>query len=152
MIENRVGNLLEQPDLTHIAHQCNLYHNFGAGIALEIKKKFPRAYAADLTSQYGTKGKLSTWTISRGSPTIFNLYTQIGISQVDRQTSYDAMATTFAALRWFLEEEHKVVPVKLGLPYKIGCGLANGNWEVVEALLKEAFANSSYPLIICRLG
>jgi hypothetical protein len=43
MITYRIGNLLEEPDLTHIAHQCNLYHNFGAGLAAQIAKKWPRA-------------------------------------------------------------------------------------------------------------
>lgn len=151
MIEYRLGNLLEQSDLTHIAHQCNLFHNFGSGIAKEIRLKFPRAFEADLLTPYGNKNKLGTWSLSPGVPDIFNLYTQIGLGSADRQTSYDAMNTTFEALRWFLEEIHREVPVKLGMPYKIGCGLANGNWGVVEVLLKESFDKSSFPLVICQL-
>lgn len=150
MITHRVGNLLEQPDLTHIAHQANLFHTFGSGIAKAIKEKYPRAYEADLKTPYATKSKMGTWSCSEGEPTIFNLYTQSGLGSTDRNTSYDAMDTAFTSLRYHLTQVGR--PVKLGVPYRLGCGLAKGNWTVVEALLEEYFSSAPFDLVICRLG
>lgn len=143
---------MEQVDLTHIAHQANLYHTFGSGIAKEIKRRFPRAYEADLRTAFADKTKLGSWSFSLGSPTILNLYTQVGISHTDRTTSYDAMSCAFAELVKVLSLRQKAFPVKLGMPYKIGCGLAGGDWEVVNALLVHHFEKAPFELVICRLG
>jgi hypothetical protein len=153
VIEHRVGNLLEQSDLTHIAHQCNLYHTFGSGIAKEIKSKFPRAFQADCSTPYADKNKLGGWSISVGNPTIFNLYTQIGLGSTDRRTSYDAFDYAFQQVEIFLRESHNELSLqpKLGIPYKIGCGLANGNWNVVSAIIDSIFKESPVKLVICQL-
>ncbi len=149
MIEYRVGNLLEQPDLTHIAHQANLFHTFGSGIAKEIRLKWPRAYEVDLQTPYGNKNKLGSWSISPGVPTIVNLYAQVGLGSADRQTSYDALDSVLRQLEIFLLEKEE--PVKLGVPYKIGCGLANGNWKIVSSIIESIYDKSLIPLVICRL-
>ena len=41
-----------------IAHGCNCFCNFGAGLAKEIKLKHPEAYKADLDTVKGDKKKL----------------------------------------------------------------------------------------------
>ena len=41
-----------------MVHCCNLYHAFGAGIAKQIKIKYPGAYEADCESMYGDNLKL----------------------------------------------------------------------------------------------
>jgi len=144
-IEYRVGNLLEQEDLTHMAHQANLYKTFGSGIARAIKEKFPRAYEADQRSV----GVLGTWSVSDGTPTIFNLYTQKGISSVDRVTSYDHLDTTLRALERNLAVSQR--PVRLGIPDHLGCGLAHGDWKIVLAMLQSIFETSNVQLVICKL-
>lgn len=149
MITYRIGDLLAQPDLTHIAHQANLYHTFGSGIARSIKERFPDAYKADLATPYGKVSKLGTWSLSPGNPVLINLYTQRGISSVDRCTSYVDMDKAFTSLSSFLASLNE--PIRLGIPYKIGCGLGGGDWEVVEAMLLKHFGQSPIDLIICRL-
>jgi len=43
-------------------------------------------------------------------------------------------------------------PMVIGMPYKIGCGLGGGDWNVVETMIKELFENNDdFRLIICKL-
>ncbi len=154
MITFRVGDLLSQPDLTHIVHQANLYHTFGSGIAKSIKDRFPRAYEADLRTSYGDTSKLGSWSISEspsvGEPSIINCYSQSGLSSTHRCTSYEALDKACASLcSYFAGMES---PVRVGMPFKIGCGLGGGDWKVVEPILFKHFGQSPIELVICRLG
>ena len=45
-----------------IVHGCNCQCAMGKGIALSIKKLFPEAYAADLKTVKGDRGKLGTYS------------------------------------------------------------------------------------------
>lgn len=148
MIEHRVGDLLEQPDLTHIVHQANLYHTFGSGIAAQIKAKYPEAYAADCQMPYGDKSLLGRWSMARTSgPIVINLYSQIGIGGQDRRTSYDAMFEGLTRLRHFLGNSDN----KLGIPHGMGCGLANGSWRVVSSIIEDVFTDCLLRVVICKL-
>lgn len=155
MITEKVGNLLESP-VDVCLHQTNLYHTFGAGIALQIKKKFPEAYEADLKTPYGDVNKLGTYSIGKiTNPTgqikrVVNLYSQVGIGGQDRNTSYDAMVRGLETLHAALEDitVNKGIPYKLGIPWKMGCGLANGNYIIVRAIIESIFAKSSVEVFI----
>ena len=151
MIEERVGDIFEQPDLTHIAHQCNLFHTMGSGIAKTIKEKFPEAYEADKRTKFADRQKLGTCSgLFTTKPAIINLYCQDGIGGQDRQTNYAAMGACFLLVEKELSLRASVEPVKLGIPYKIGCGLGNGNWDVVYALIEAAFKKAQFTTVICR--
>lgn len=44
------GDLLES-DCDVIAHGCNCFHSFGAGIACQFLKRYPESFEADLSSE-----------------------------------------------------------------------------------------------------
>lgn len=158
MITEKVGNLLEAP-VDVLVQQCNLFHTFGAGIALQIKKKFPEAYEADLKTPYGDVNKLGTYSIGKiTNPTgqikrVVNLYSQVGIGGQDRNTSYDAMVRGLETLHAAIEDitVNKGMPYKLGIPFQLGCGLANGSWTVVRAIIEDIFGKSSVEVEIYTL-
>jgi O-acetyl-ADP-ribose deacetylase (regulator of RNase III) len=153
MLQQIEGDVLNSPDLTHIVHQCNLYCNFGAGIAADIKRKFPDAYRADCGTVKGDVTKLGTFTTAEVKPGLWvvNLYSQVGISATERVTSYDAMAKGLALLEGQLRVVAEKDIVKVGFPYKIGCGLGGGNWAIVEAILRSAFgAHSPIQAVIVK--
>jgi O-acetyl-ADP-ribose deacetylase (regulator of RNase III) len=160
VIEHRVGDIFEQKDLTHIAHQANLFHTFGSGIAKEIKERYLRAYEADKRTIYGDRLKLGQYSQSshperRGEPnfpTIVNIYSQDGIGGQDRQTNYAALGSALLQLERELQGLYAMSggKVKLGIPHRIGCGLANGDWKVVRAVIESAFGASPVPVIICK--
>ena len=156
MITEVVGNLLDTDKCDVIVHQANLFHTFGAGIARAILDKFPEAFEADKKTDYGYKSKLGTYssakiTDSKGTSIRFivNLYSQTGLGGKDRQTSYDAMATALGNLRDRLEGRKDIFSV--GIPFQLGCGLANGNWTVVRAIIESVFADSKIPVYIYTL-
>jgi len=150
MIHHVKGDLLAS-DCQVIGHQCNCLNTFGAGIALQIKRQFRRAYEIDRTTKRGDRAKMGD---TAGVPClrpdgstlwVYNLYGQYecgggGIGAV--YTEYDALE---AALRRMVElvllDVHGPVRrwPKVGLPYKIGCALGGGDWPTVLDILERVF-------------
>jgi O-acetyl-ADP-ribose deacetylase (regulator of RNase III) len=152
MISERTGDLLEQNDLTHIAHQANLYHTFGAGLAAQIADKYPSVVRADKRTQYGAIEKQGSYSMAWGDrktkrPVIVNLYTQNGKGG----TNYHAMEHALSALEKQLAAEQQKAdrPAKLGLPYRLGCGIAGGNWAIVSGIIDKVFMRSPVEVVIC---
>lgn len=148
MIKYKKGCLIKafkEGEVNVIAHCCNCFNTMGTGVAKSIAKAFPQAVEADNRTVKGDKHKLGSLTraiTSYGS--IFNLYGQYRYSARVQQLDYEAL--NYALLRMALE----LYPngVKIGLP-KIGCGLAGGDWEVVEGIISvtlEGFDVTVYEL------
>jgi O-acetyl-ADP-ribose deacetylase (regulator of RNase III) len=157
MITEKVGNLLTATDVDVIVHQANLFHTFGAGIAAIIRKMYPEAYAADCQTVKGDPKRLGTYSHARcidaGGKvrTIVNLYSQSGLGGQDRQTSYDAMVVGMTALRDKLEASQAGRKFVVGMPYRIGSGLANGSWPVVRAIIEDVWGKSPIQVVIYTL-
>jgi len=127
-----------------IVHQCNCFHNFGAGIALQILKKFPLAFEADKKTPYGEKSKLGsisfcTIPLGRGF-IIVNGYSQYGCGVHKQQTDYDAVREVFKNVK--LEFSN----MKIGFPY-YGCGLAGGDWKIVSKIIEEELDGEDISLV-----
>ena len=156
MITETKGNLLETNACQVIVHQANLFHTFGAGLAKAIKDKFPEAFEADKRTTLGDDHKFGTYSAAvikdpKGTSIKFivNLYSQQGIGGQDRNTRYDAMVEGLTKLheRLGLRKDN----LTLGIPYLMGCGLANGNWTIVRAIIESIFGSSKVPVIIYTL-
>jgi O-acetyl-ADP-ribose deacetylase (regulator of RNase III) len=168
------GNLLDFP--THcesdpdkhvginvIAHSCNCQNVMGAGIAKQIKDRYPKAFEAD-TERWGNEyndggnwrcqiGDYSKWTNFDSNvyhATIYNLYTQSGYSTKKREVNYEYFWKAMKAMQedlLFIQHETGT-PRVLGLPYGISCGLAGGNWKIIKAIIEDIFLDS---LIECYI-
>lgn len=128
-IEGNLLDLFDQKQFDLIAHQANCFHTMGAGIAAQIKQRYPEAYAADLTTNYGDFMKLGTWSsahIKQGS--ILNIYSEFDFPQNRLHTIYDALGLAFMKINRVFKGDH------IGLPL-IGCGIAGGEWEFVKYLI-----------------
>lgn len=156
MINEVIGDLLSTTECNVIAHQANLFHSFGAGIARGIREKFPEAFEADKKTEHGSEDKLGSYSVGpitekEGTSIDFviNVYSQAGIGGQDRNTRYDALDNALAKLRIQLDERAaKGKKVHLGFPYQFGCGLANGNWGIVKAIIEANFGDAKYPVSI----
>lgn len=131
MIIEIEGDLLES-DCNVIGHCCNCFHTMGAGIALQIKKKFPLAYDVDAKTPYGDREKMGTNSqIFCNGKFVVNMYAQYqyGYGNHFHLPSFklclERMLNDFGAVN------------KIGLPYMIGCGLAGGNWEETKKVIEE---------------
>jgi O-acetyl-ADP-ribose deacetylase (regulator of RNase III) len=139
------GNLLtlaDQGKFTLIAHGANCFHTMGAGIALQIAKKWPEALKADKKTPKGRKSKLGTLshaTVTTQNQTdlvIVNAYTQFGWGSSknaqEQEERYTAIRNALKALR----TQFQSPTLKIGLPL-IGAGLAGGDWKVIKTIFEE---------------
>lgn len=117
-----------------IAHCCNCFNTMGAGIAPQIKNKFPEAYAADCATVAGDINKLGTISYTEETtPIVVNLYGQFdytGRRSGQMDLDYGALRKALAAMK------EKFSGKMFGMPM-IGAGLAGGDWNVIERIIEE---------------
>ena len=139
------GDLLKTP-FQIIAHQVNCHGVMDGGVALQIKNKYPDVYneyrelcckkcSADLlgTAQIVKCLKATEYKI------FFNIFGQGGYGSDKVQTDYDALCNGFIdAISKFRDmcDVPRYINVVIAIPYKIGCGLAGGDWKKVKGILE----------------
>ena len=139
MITLKNGDIFSS-DADVICHQVNCQGVMGRGLALQIKTKYPEAFAA-----YKEKCELIKYGIVNGlgdaqfchvrGKVIANLFAQYRYGTDKRHTDYEALKKALTSVK-------KAYPTaKIAIPYKIGCGLAGGDWSVVYAIIKEVFCD-----------
>tara|TARA_B000000557_G_scaffold264766_1_gene271611 strand:+ start:759 stop:1280 length:522 start_codon:yes stop_codon:yes gene_type:complete len=160
------GNLLDFPEpINVIAHSCNTRNIMGAGIAKQIKDRYPEAYEAD-TKAYDTEydengqyvhwlGKFSKAEIN-DRKYIYNMYTQASVGE-GRQVSYEVFWKALKRVEQDLfqmnvnkHEYDGSAPPILGLPYGISCGLAGGSWRIIKAIIEDIFSDSPLKCYIVK--
>ncbi len=137
MIKYVDGDLLKLADEGYfdvIAHGCNCFCVMGSGIAPQIKAKYPEAYAVDCETTAGDIKKLGTITYTKNTtPIVVNIYSQYdtkGRRQGKMDLDYDALRSGIKAMK------EKFSGKRFGLP-KLGAGLAGGDWDIIEQIIKE---------------
>jgi O-acetyl-ADP-ribose deacetylase (regulator of RNase III) len=141
------GNLLTlalEGQFDVIVHQCNCYHNFGAGIALQILKKFPAAFEQDKLTPYGSRDKLGsigfcTIPLGRGF-VIVNGYSQFGCGANKIRTEYDAVRNVFKCIK------NQFTGMRIGYPL-YGAGLAGGDWQIISKIIDEELSGEDHTLV-----
>lgn len=151
MIQTIEGDLLDFPgDITCIAHGCNTLNLMRSGLAKQMVARYPEAKAADDRAAADQRNVLGCYSFTRvhDQPCkyIYNLYQQDKL----RQLNEFALETSLANAMFSLSLKSDNPEHKMGVPYKIGCGLAAGNWVAVKAILVKI--ESRYPgrLIIIK--
>lgn len=137
-IEIRPGDLLIS-GAPIIAHQVNCRGAMGAGVAKAIKVKYFGVYdiyrkrcAKDGITLMGTTQFVST----PDKTIIANCFAQREFGAGRQQTDYDAFRSCMRQLCDFAEK--KGAP-RIAMPYRIGCGLAGGDWRIVEKIISSEF-------------
>lgn len=151
MLYYKNGDLLES-DCNVIMHQANCFKTMGAGIAKSIAKLYPEAEKVDQEYKALPKDRLGDFTcaIINNGPTVVNLYGQLGFGANKVQTEYDKLES--AIDKFFVYAKNANVDLtRVGVPYKIGCGLAGGNWEIVERILAEQSNKHRVDIYIYKL-
>lgn len=126
---------------TVVLHGCNCFHTMGAGIARYLKSKYPLILTIDKQTKYGDRKKLGTISIAgiNGNLHIVNCYTQFdyrnsrsGKPPVD----YKAIEKCLSNVAYLYDKWEIRSP-------KIGCGLAGGDWSIVEPLFTKTLKNQN---------
>lgn len=145
MITERNGDIL-QSGADVICHQVNCRGVMGAGLAKQVKDQNPMVYAAysDMCRQYGDNALGQVLYVPMDKTRflrieeqrfIANCFAQAGYSRYGRMTNYEALRTCLSAVRQFAQEYELTVAI----PYKMGCGLAGGDWETVRGIIEDVF-------------
>jgi O-acetyl-ADP-ribose deacetylase (regulator of RNase III) len=128
-----------------IIHQCNCFHNFGAGIALQILKQYPMAFEADKRTSYGDRSKLGeisicSCTSKSGVFYIINGYSQFGCG-IDRlRTEYSHVRSVFNKVKKHFKGK------RMGYPL-YGAGLAGGDWNIISKIIDEELDGEDHTLV-----
>ena len=115
-------------DCDVLCHQVNLQGVMGGGIAFNIANRFPsveREYAF-----YGNKALGEVCFAKADKYVIANCFSQTHSFDTD----YEALAKCLDKVVEYmkLNNLHSVA-----IPYKYGCGIANGDWNTVRSIFVE---------------
>ena len=135
-------DLARKGEFDVIVHQCNCFHNFGAGIALQIQKYFPEAFEMDKTTSFGDRSKLGTIsTACIGNLWIVNGYSQFGCGVNKIRTEYDAVKEVFKRIK-------NTFPISVRIGYPLyGAGLAGGDWNIISKIIDEELEGYDHTLV-----
>jgi len=132
-----------------IAHQANCFNTMKSGIAPLIVAYCPEAGEADQQTHKGDIAKLGTTSFGFTDDymMVWNLYGQYtyGREAGVVYTNYNALEQALSYMaRWLHGASGKNY---IGLP-KLGCGLAGGDWVIVEGLIKKTLVAYGHHVII----
>lgn len=121
----------------------------GAGIAKQIKQRYPEAYEADqnFPIPIGSRKRLGRFSKAQvGNRLIYNLYGQYDYGR-GKHTELDMLEK---AVRSMLEDlrHHEG---KIGFPYGMGAGLGGGDWNEIESMLQRCSEDFERDLFLVRL-
>ena len=123
-----------------IVHQTNCQGVMGHGIALQVKEKYPEVFNAyyhycktnRATDILGT----SLICEANNGKYIANMFGQLYYGE-GLQTDYDKFRVALKEIHDFAKEQN----LSVAIPYKIGCGLAHGDWNVVFDIICDVFSD-----------
>jgi hypothetical protein len=114
----------------------------GAGLAKQLASKFPI-----VKQKYKEAYKKGEVTL--GSTQLIHISTSLYVANLAAQYNYgtDKIQTDYNALKECLSKLPKNLPIYI--PYKLGCGLAGGDWKKVSKILEAEL--KEYEWYICQL-
>jgi O-acetyl-ADP-ribose deacetylase (regulator of RNase III) len=130
------GNLLEEfkkGSIDVMVHGCNCFHIMGAGIAAQIRYRFPESFEKDLETPCGDMRKLGTYSqasFPKKKQHIINMYTQF-------EPGANFEYKSFIEGMKKLQRQFKADDLIFGFP-EIGCGIGGGQWPYVKDILEKS--------------
>lgn len=138
MIQYKSGNIFTSTaDI--LCHQVNCQGKMGAGLAKQIRERYPHVYQRYVQicqTNYGhTLGRIMLDKVS-STRTICSMFAQEYYGRDRRYTDYDAFRKCLKCLA-----KHTPVTHTIALPHSIGCGLAGGDWNIILPIIEEELSN-----------
>jgi len=143
------GDILNS-DTKYIAHQCNCQSTESAGLAKAIFIKFPTAntYKPIVDRSHGTitmrtierkLGEITIHTDEEKNKSIINMYAQVRPGRpFSKSNGVDSEEYRILLFQKCLNKISKIKNLEsIAFPYKIGCGLAGGDWDKYYKLIQD---------------
>jgi len=132
------GDILQASEKL-VVHQVNCMGVMGGGIALQIRKQFPKVYSEYKRLCSHTESKQLLGTIQCVQDDIdkvfVNVFGQLGYGRNTQYTDYDALRKGLNNVCSIAKQYN----ISVAIPFNIGCGLAGGNWELVYKMIEDVF-------------
>lgn len=140
-----------------ICHQVNEWGVMGAGIAKQIKEKYPKAFedyvkAIKEKTSKGENLPLIALSKQPDGVVVANMFTQRN-GETDLELLRNAVVFLGMQIFDLFTTKLKVNemtgvffdrPFRVGIPYKYGCGIAKGDWENVLKIWEDVFGGLEY--------
>lgn len=140
MIKIIDGNLFNS-NANIICHQCNTQGRMGSGVALEVKKRYPKvfeSYYNDYKKGLLTLGYVN-FTIAKQDQVIANMCGQNNYGYNGKQyTSYNALQACLDTVVDYAYAAFDVKP-KIAFPYLMSCCRGGGDWNIVYKMIEDTF-------------
>jgi hypothetical protein len=114
-----------------ICHQVNCKRVANAGLAKQIRNKYPEWYKDFMQVYAPYLGGVRLFPVRAGL-WIASLYAQTQYGHVGRFTNYVAMRTCLTKLANNIPDPN----LNVYIPYGIGCGLGGGDWHIVYRIIE----------------
>ena len=139
------GNILECNE-NIIVHQVNTQGIMGGGVARQLANRY-----INLEKEYSEFCKLYDNDYNKLKGQVFKIMIEgkIIMNMFSQKENFD---TDYEAMKIALEEikEYaKSFKLSVAIPYGIGCGIANGDWNIVYKIIEEVF--NDYDVTLYRL-
>ena len=135
------GSLLDATE-DILCHQVNCQGVMGSGIALALRNKYPNLYdcynhfCVYCNKVHALGG--AQFVEQEDGHIIANLFGQYNYGRENIiYTDYTELEVAFVRTREYALANN----LSIAMPYKIGCGLANGNWDIVYQIIERVFYN-----------
>lgn len=127
-----IGNLLTQTEVPDIAHGANCFHTMGAGVAKGVSLLYPDAYKVDKETNFGGFSKLGSFSQAiTKDKVVFNVYSQY---KTGANIEYGALYNGLLDVAYSVNAVGKR---KFAIPYLMGCGIAGGDWNIVQRIIEQ---------------
>lgn len=134
------GNILDITDGV-ICHQVNCKGVFNAGLARQIRDKYPLAYRHYIEVHNKTGLHLGKpfygWVSDK--IIIYHLPAQYSFGRTGLYTDYNALRECLETVALKLID---LPEMPVYIPYNMGCGLGGGNWEIVSGIIEETLPDA----------
>jgi len=149
-IKYTTGDLLEEfrngvvETMAHCTNTCGV---MGSGIALQIKNEMPAVFDAYKYHEECNGLKLGTISYAKiGKGIVVNLHAQ-NLYGYDgsRFVNYEAIYETLRQTKEVMISKNLKT---LGVPYKMACDRAGGDWRIIETMLNVIFENSGIDILV----
>jgi len=138
LITHIKGNLLDATE-KYIAHQCNCVSSSASGLAGSIFRKYPYADIYLLRNNFDTPRNIIIKGNGGDQRYIINMLAQYypGISRYPDSPKDGIKARE----QYFAQCLGKIAEIPdldtIAIPFKIGCGLAGGNWDTYLRMIED---------------
>lgn len=136
-----------------VCHQVNCMGVMGAGLAKQVRDKFPEVFRAYMSKcaacneyPHGNLGHVQFCSvINEAGYIIANIFGQLSYGAGRVNTDYDAV-------RMGLNRVSTAFPYStIRIPYMMGCGLGGGDWNIVLDIIEGTLVSKGVDVEIWKL-